>query len=162
MEKFLDPILSSLGVALAGILVVVIKSVGEVAREFIKIKIEAAEQKIKLTKYNEILEVGKNIWNVVEEKYRITDNLEILTKSKAKTFDKLLLEKFPHLTPDEIKEVRQAIAGEFNKGKNMLNEDTLKKQASELVEENNKLKSKNSELTTKLTAISSYVPTENK
>lgn len=162
MEKFLDPILSALGVALAGILVVVIKSVGEVAREFIKIKIEAAEQKIKLTKYNEVLEVGKNIWNVVEEKYRITDNLEILAESKSKTFDKLLLEKFPHLTKDEIKEVRQALAGEFNKGKNMLNEDTLKKQASELVEENNKLKSKNSELTTKLTAISSYVPTENK
>ncbi|CEN21266.1 cobalt ABC transporter permease [Paraclostridium sordellii] len=162
MEKFLDPILSSLGVAIAGVLVVVIKSVGEVAREFIKIKIEAAEQKIKFTKYNEVLEVGKNIWNIVEEKYRITDNLESLAESKAKTFDKLLLEKFPHLTEKELKEVRQAIAGEYNKGKSMLHEESLKQQASELIEENNKLKSENSSLSTKLTAISNYVPSENK
>ncbi|MEG1132647.1 MAG: cobalt ABC transporter permease [Romboutsia sp.] len=162
MEKFLDPILSSLGVALAGVLVVVIKSVGEVAREFIKVKIEASEQKIKLTKYNEILEVGKNIWNIVEEKYRITDNLETLAESKAKTFDKLLLDKFPHLNEKELKEVRQAIAGEYNKGKTMLHEDSLKQQAIQLVRENHNLKTEKNELDTKLTAISNYVPTENK
>lgn len=162
MDKILDPILSALGVAIAGVLVVVIKSVGEVAREFIKIKIEAAEQKIKFTKYNEVIEVGKNIWNIVEEKYRITDNIEILAESKAKTFDKLLLEKFPHLTEKELKEVRQAIAGEYNKGKSMLHEESLRQQATQLIEENNKLKSEKNALDTKLTAISNYVPTENK
>ena len=162
MEKLLDPILSALGVAIAGVLVVVIKSVGEVAREFIKIKIESAEQKIKFTKYNEVLEVGKNIWNVVEEKYRITDNLESLAESKAKTFDKLLLDKFPHLTQSEISEVRQAIAGEYNKGKSMIHEESLKQQADKLIEENNKLKSEKNALDSKLLTIANYVPTENK
>ena len=50
MEKFLDPILSALGVALASVLVVVIKSLGEATREFIKVKVEAMEQKIKESK----------------------------------------------------------------------------------------------------------------
>ncbi|EDS79154.1 cobalt ABC transporter permease [Clostridium perfringens] len=155
MEKFLDPILSALGVALASVLVVVIKSLGEATREFIKVKVEAMEQKIKESKYNELFEVGKNIWNMVEEKYRVTDNIETLAQSKADMFDKMLLEKFPHLTKEELTEVRQAIAGEYNKGKAMLHEDSLKQQATQLVEENEKLKLLNAETENKLAAVKS-------
>ncbi|MDT9335443.1 cobalt ABC transporter permease [Clostridium perfringens] len=155
MEKFLDPILSTLGVALASVLVVVIKSLGEATREFIKVKVEAMEQKIKESKYNELFEVGKNIWNMVEEKYRVTDNIETLAQSKADMFDKMLLEKFPHLTKEELTEVRQAIAGEYNKGKAMLHEDSLKQQATQLVEENEKLKLLNAETENKLAAVKS-------
>lgn len=155
MEKFLDPILSALGVALASVLVVVIKSLGEATREFIKVKVEAVEQKIKESKYNELFEVGKNIWNMVEEKYRVTDNIETLAQSKADMFDKMLLEKFPHLTKEELTEVRQAIAGEYNKGKAMLHEDSLKQQATQLVEENEKLKLLNAETENKLAAVKS-------
>lgn len=161
MEKFLDPILSALGVALASVLVVVIKSLGEATREFIKVKVEAMEQKIKESKYNELFEVGKNIWNMVEEKYRVTDNIETLAQSKADMFDKMLLEKFPHLTKEELTEVRQAIAGEYNKGKAMLNEDSLKQQADKLIEENEKLKTEKADLNNKLAAISNYVPENN-
>ncbi|HAT4310220.1 TPA: cobalt ABC transporter permease [Clostridium perfringens] len=155
MEKFLDPILSALGVALASVLVVVIKSLGEATREFIKVKVEAMEQKIKESKYNELFEVGKNIWNMVEEKYRVTDNIETLAQSKADMFDKMLLEKFPHLTKEELTEVRQAIAGEYNKGKAMLHEESLKQQATQLVEENEKLKLLNAETENKLAAVKS-------
>lgn len=155
MEKFLDPILSALGVALASVLVVVIKSLGEATREFIKVKVEAMEQKIKESKYNELFEVGKNIWNMVEEKYRVTDNIETLAQSKADMFDKMLLEKFPHLTKEELTEVRQAIAGEYNKRKAMLHEDSLKQQATQLVEENEKLKLLNAETENKLAAVKS-------
>lgn len=155
MEKFLDPILSALGVALASVLVVVIKSLGEAIREFIKVKVEAMEQKIKESKYNELFEVGKNIWNMVEEKYRVTDNIETLAQSKADMFDKMLLEKFPHLTKEELTEVRQAIAGEYNKGKAMLHEESLRQQATQLVEENEKLKLLNAETENKLAAVKS-------
>lgn len=155
MEKFLDPILSALGVALASVLVVVIKSLGEATREFIKVKVEAMEQKIKESKYNELFEVGKNIWNMVEEKYRVTDNIETLAQSKADMFDNMLLEKFPHLTKEELIEVRQAIAGEVNKGKTLLHEDSLKQQATQLVEENEKLKLLNAETENKLAAVKS-------
>ncbi|MDU4146194.1 cobalt ABC transporter permease, partial [Clostridium sp.] len=100
-------------------------------------------------------EVGKNIWNMVEEKYRVTDNIETLAQSKADMFDKMLLEKFPHLTKEELTEVRQAIAGEYNKGKAMLHEDSLKQQATQLVEENEKLKLLNVETENKLAAVKS-------
>ncbi|TBX08256.1 cobalt ABC transporter permease [Clostridium perfringens] len=155
MEKILDPILSAVGVALATVLVAIIKSVGNEAVEYLKAKKKVADQKIKESKYNELFEVGKNIWNMVEEKYRITDNIENLAKSKADMFDKMLLEKFPHLTKEELIEVRQAIAGEVNKGKAMLNEDSLKQQATQLVEENEKLKLLNAETENKLAAVKS-------
>ncbi|EOU1596835.1 cobalt ABC transporter permease [Clostridium perfringens] len=161
MEKILDPILSAIGVALATVLVAIIKSVGNSAVEYLQAKKKVADQKIKESKYNELFEVGKNIWNMVEEKYRVTDNIENLAKSKAALFDRMLLEKFPHLTECELAEVRQALAGEYNKGKAMLNEDSLKQQATELIEENNKLKTEKADLNNKLAAISNYVPENN-
>ncbi|ABG87929.1 TPA: cobalt ABC transporter permease [Clostridium perfringens] len=161
MEKILDPILSAVGVALATVLVAIIKSVGNEAVEYLKAKKKVADQKIKESKYAELFEVGKNIWNMVEEKYRVTDNIENLAKSKAAMFDRMLLEKFPHLTERELTEVRQALAGEYNKGKAMLNEDSLKQQATELIEENNKLKTEKADLNNKLAAISNYVPENN-
>ncbi|MCS4570167.1 cobalt ABC transporter permease [Clostridium perfringens] len=153
MEKILDPILSAVGVALATVLVAIIKSVGNEAVEYLKTKKKVADQKIKESKYAELFEVGKNIWNMVEEKYRVTDNIETLAQSKADMFDKMLLEKFPHLTKEELIEVRQAIAGEVNKGKTLLHEDSLKQQATQLVEENEKLKLLNAETENKLAAV---------
>ncbi|XZI53219.1 cobalt ABC transporter permease (plasmid) [Clostridium perfringens] len=155
MEKILDPILSAVGVALATVLVAIIKSVGNEAVEYLKAKKKVADQKIKESKYAELFEVGKNIWNMVEEKYRVTDNIETLAQSKADMFDKMLLEKFPHLTKEELIEVRQAIAGEYNKGKAMLHEDSLKQQATQLVKENEKLKLLNAETENKLAAVKS-------
>lgn len=155
MEKILDPILSAVGVALATVLVAIIKSVGNEAVEYLKTKKKVADQKIKESKYAELFEVGKNIWNMVEEKYRVTDNIETLAQSKADMFDNMLLEKFPHLTKEELTEVRQAIAGEYNKGKAMLHEDSLKQQATQLVEENEKLKLLNVETENKLAAVKS-------
>lgn len=161
MEKILDTILSAVGVALATVLVAIIKSVGNEAVEYLQAKKKVADQKIKESKYNELFEVGKNIWNMVEEKYRVTDNIENLAKSKAAMFDRMLLEKFPHLTENELIEVRQALAGEYNKGKAMLNEDSLKQQADKLIEENEKLKTEKADLNNKLAAISNYVPENN-
>ncbi|NGT03892.1 cobalt ABC transporter permease [Clostridium perfringens] len=155
MEKILDPILSAVGVALATVLVAIIKSVGNEAVEYLKAKKKVADQKIKESKYAELFEVGKNIWNMVEEKYRVTDNIENLAKSKAAMFDRMLLEKFPNLTEKELTEVRQALAGEYNKGKAMLHEDSLKQQATQLVEENEKLKLLNAETENKLAAVKS-------
>ncbi|EOU1669098.1 cobalt ABC transporter permease [Clostridium perfringens] len=161
MEKFLDPILSALAAAIALFLATIIKTLGDQLIQLIKIKVEATDQKLKASKYSEIYEAGKNIFYAIEEKYRVTDNIENLAKSKADLFDKMLLEKFPHLTERELTEVRQALAGEYNKGKAMLNEDSLKQQADKLIEENEKLKTEKADLNNKLAAISNYVPENN-
>ncbi len=155
MEKFLDPILSALAAAIALFLATIIKSLGDQLIQLIKVKIEATDQKLKASKFNEAYEVGKKIFFAIEEKYRITDNLENLAKSKADLFDKMLLEKFPYLNKEEIMQIRQSIAGEYNKGKTMLYEDSLKNQAEKLVDENNKLKLLNAETENKLAAVKS-------
>ena len=160
MDKILDPILGAVAIGITGILVAIIKSVGDVFIEYIGKKKQVVEQRLKLDKHVEEVETAKQIWSIVEEKYRITDNIKDLAKSKADEFDKLLLEKIPYLTKDQVKMLRQALAGEINKGKAMLNEDNLKQQATELVNKNNALENENVALKNKLAAISSYVPTE--
>ncbi|MBM7835960.1 cobalt ABC transporter permease [Clostridium sardiniense] len=160
MDKILDPILSAVSIGVVGILVAIIKSVGDVSIEYIAKKKDVVEQRLQLDKHVEEIETAKQVWNIVEEKYRITDNIKELVKSKSDMFDKLLLEKIPYLTEDEVKQLRQALAGEINKGKALLNEENLKEQAKELVNKNIELENKNTELKNKLNAISSYVPQE--
>ena len=160
MDKVLDPILGAIALGITGVLVAIIKSVGDVIIEYIAKKKEVVEQRLQLDKHVEEVETAKQIWNIVEEKYRITDNITNLAKSKADMFDKLLLEKIPYLTEDEVKQLRQALAGEINKGKALLNEDDLKKQAQDLVTKNATLEQENAELKNKLNAISNFVPQE--
>lgn len=162
MDKILDPILSAVAIGVVGVLVAIIKSVGDVAIEYIAKKKQVVEQRLQLDKHVEEVETAKQVWNIIEEKYRITDNIKDFTKSKADEFDKLMLKKIPYLTEEQVKDLRQAIAGEINKGKTILNEDNLKKQATDLVNKNNALETENTELKNKLAAISNYVPTENK
>lgn len=155
MEKILDPILSALTLGIVGVLVAIIKSIGDVTIQYIVKKKEMVEQKLKLDKHEEEFKTAQQVWNIVEEKYRITDNIKDLAKSKADYFDKLLLEKIPYLTEEQVKMLRQALAGEINKGKSMLHEDSLKQQAAQLVDENNKLKLLNAETENKLAAVKS-------
>ncbi|MGU9139375.1 cobalt ABC transporter permease [Clostridium perfringens] len=155
MEKILDPILSALTLGIVGVILAIIKSVGDVTIQYIAKKKEMVEQKLKLDQHEEEIKTAKQIWNIVEEKYRITDNIKDLAKSKADYFDKLLLEKIPYLTEEQVKMLRQAIAGEVNKGKKQLFEDSLKQQADKLIEENEKLKLLNAETENKLAAVKS-------
>lgn len=155
MEKVIEPILTALTLGIVGVILAIIKSVGDVTIQYIAKKKEMVEQKLKLDQHEEEIKTAKQIWNIVEEKYRITDNIKDLAKSKADYFDKLLLEKIPYLTEEQVKMLRQAIAGEVNKGKKQLFEDSLKQQATQLVEENEKLKLLNAETENKLAAVKS-------
>ncbi|WP_283721556.1 cobalt ABC transporter permease, partial [Clostridium perfringens] len=151
-----DVLLNQIGpvviAAVVGIIAVIIKSVGDVVIQLINKKKEEVEQQLELNKHEKEIRVAKEIWNIVEENFRLKDKIEELAKSKADEFDKLLLEKIPYLTKNEVNDIRQAIAGEINKSKAMLNTDDLRKQANDVVTENNKLKSENAELKNKLNA----------
>lgn len=145
-NDLLPQILSVIGVALTGIIVVIIKSVGNVTVEFIQKKKEAVEQQLNLDKHTEILEMGRMVWNIVEEKFRITENIEEFVGSKANEFDKLLLEKLPFLDEKQVAEIRQAIAGEVNKGKDILFKNAFKEEVKIITEENAKLIQENNDL----------------
>ena len=114
--------------AVVGILAVTIKAVGNVVIELIEKKKEEVEQKLQVGKHQQELQTAKEVWDMIDEKYRITDKVEDLMKSKADDFDKLLLAKIPYLTQEQVHDLRQSIAGEINQGKKLLNEDNFKTQ----------------------------------
>lgn len=134
--------------AVVAILVAVIKTVGDVVIVVLAKKKEEIEQKIKASGHEEELNTAKEVWNIIEEKFRITENAETLLSSKADEFNKLLLQKIPGLSQENIDDLRQAIAGEFNAGKEaVLNKSDVLK---ELQEANSKLKSENTEINNRL------------
>ncbi|WP_317312267.1 cobalt ABC transporter permease [Clostridium thermobutyricum] len=146
--------------AVVGILAVTIKAVGNVIIELIQKKKEEVEQKLEIGKHQQELETAREVWGMIDEQYRITGKVEDLIKSKANDFDKLLLAKIPYLTIDEVQDLRQAIAGEVNKGKKLLNEDSFKTQLVDIQNKNNKLVQENSELKAKLNQVKSVLPIE--
>ncbi len=146
--------------AVIGILGVTIKAVGNVIIELIQKKKEEVEQKLEIEKHQQELATAREIWNIVDEKYRITDKVEDLIKSKADDFDKLLLDKIPYLTNDEVQDLRQTIAGEINQGKKLLNEDSFKTQLVDIQNKNTQLVQENSELKAKLNQVKSVLPIE--
>ncbi|MFT8352853.1 hypothetical protein [Clostridium saccharoperbutylacetonicum] len=104
-----------------------------------------------LLKNQAYISAAKQIWNVVEENFRITETIEEKIASKADSFDKMLLTKFPELTQSDVTELRQAVAGEVNvsKGAVLSEIDALK----QLQDSNLKLVGENTELRNKLATI---------
>ena len=120
-----------------------------------KLKKSGLEEVI-LKNQNYITE-AKKIWNMVDENKRISKTVEEKLLSKADQFNNALLAKFPELTQNDIKELRQAIAGEVNADKEAVvsNSDLLK----QLQESNTQLQAENAELKNKLSQIQSTVGT---
>lgn len=140
--------------AVIGVLAFSIKAIGNVVIDLIDKKKEEVEQKLEIGKHQQEIQTAKEVWNIVDEKYRITDKVEDLMKSKADDFDNLLLSKIPYLTKNQVADIRQAIAGEINKGKDkLLSDDTIKNQL--ITEQNEKvqLQAENEELKNKLNQI---------
>ncbi|MFW2500392.1 MULTISPECIES: hypothetical protein [Clostridium] len=93
-------------------------------RTALKLIIKVLESKLiksgleeNILKNKNYITVGKAIWNIVDENFRISKTVEEKVISKADEFDKLLLAKFPELSQDDVAEIRQSIAGEINQGK---------------------------------------------
>lgn len=85
-------------------------------------KIAKQAAKIVETKMHEknldyVLKIGKQAWNQVEEDWRISDSIRSYYNSKANYFDSILMTKIDGLTQKDLDELRQSIAGEYNKHK---------------------------------------------
>jgi hypothetical protein len=132
-----------------------LKTILKLLVEVLGKKIIKAGLEEKVLKYQNYITVAKSVWNIVDENFRISENIEKKFESKAAEFDKLLLAKFPELTTQDVAELRQAIAGEVNSGKEaVISEvDTLK----QIQEENNQLKAENTDLKNKMYRIQSAV-----
>ncbi len=128
----------------------------------LKLIIKVLESKLTKSGVEEIIlrnknyiTVGKAIWNVVDENFRISKTVEEKIESKADEFDKLLLAKFPELSQEDVAEIRQSIAGEVNQGKAaIVDNSTLIKQ---LQEDNTNLKAELATLTEQLNKVQALV-----
>jgi hypothetical protein len=110
---------------------------------------------ISILKNKTYMAAAKEIWAIVDEKFRITEKVEDKLKSKSEEFNTLLLAKFPELTEENVTYFRQAVAGNVNAGKEALlsNSDTLK----QLQENNAKLLAENANLKEQLSKVKSLV-----
>ena len=51
---------------------------------------------------SEILHCAKQIWNIVEEDFRLNEKAKKELHSKADMFDEMLIKKFPYLTKEDL------------------------------------------------------------
>lgn len=132
-----------------------IKAILKLLVEVLGKKLIKAGLEEELLKNQKYINAAKMIWNVVEENFRITETIEEKILSKADAFDQKLLAKFPELTQNDVTELRQAVAGEINQGKDVvLNQvDGLK----QLQDSNAKLSDENAILKDQLSKIQSLV-----
>ena len=116
------------------------------------IKAGLEEELLKNQKY---ITAAKNIWNIINEDFRISDTIENKLRSKADEFDRFLLAKFPELAQSDVVELRQSIAGEVNAGKEVVlsQVDAFK----QLQDANTQLQVENTEIKNQLSQIQSAV-----
>lgn len=154
-ELLISQIAPIVATAIVAIFVATIKTVGSSAIEVLGKKKEQIEQAIKASGHEADLNSAKEVWNIVEEKFRITENVETLLSSKADEFNKLLLQKIPGLSQENLDSLRQAIAGEVNTGKEVVlsQTDALK----QLQDTNIQLQAENANIKDQLSKVQSVV-----
>jgi len=154
-ELLINQIAPIAATAIVAILVATIKKVGGVVIELFVTKKKEIELKIIASGHETELQQAKESWNIVDEKFRITANATQLFGSKADLFNKLLLNKMPALTQQNLDDLRQAIAGEVNKGKAALVECDTSLQLTSLQESNTQLEADKAILQAKIDQINS-------
>ena len=114
MNELMNQIIPLLITCILGILAVVIKSVGDVAKQFVIAKREEVLERISRTKYEGVLSMAMDIWGIVDEEFRLSKSIGNVADEKITMFNKLLLQKIPTLEQKEIDFIRQTIAGQVN------------------------------------------------
>ena len=116
--------------ALVAVLVAGVKALGDAGVELINRKKEAVVAKIGADTYNQRLAVARQMWGAVDEEFRITPTLEKTIENKQKLFAEKIKKAIPGITDSEIEQLRQAVAGEVNKGKAALTSEALAAKSS--------------------------------
>lgn len=103
--------------ALVGVGVVAIKALGDAAVKYITEKAAAVKAKAGADKWNHWMDLARQTFAAVDEEFRITPTLESTISAKQKLFDETLKQAIPEITDAQIEQLRQAVAGEVNKGR---------------------------------------------
>lgn len=112
------PVVISTVISILGIIAT---TLGAYAINFIKLKRDAVINQIGINQYNQDKKIALDIWNIVEEHFRVNEIVGITINNKIKMFNYEIKKKCPYLTQQEIDFLRQTIAGEINNFKNTIN-----------------------------------------
>lgn len=122
-----------------------LKTIFKPLEVILKTRIEQSGIKEEFAKYPEYVAKAKEIWDMIDKDFGISNTIENMLKLKIDKFDQTLNNKFPELNNEDITKIKDSIIGEFNdsKGK-VLNQVYAFKELQELYakmqEENVKLK----------------------
>lgn len=116
----LKEILNVLEPTIISILGIVISALGAIAVSYIKSKRDAIVVKIGQDQYNHYIKVAGDVWGFVEEEFRIKGTVGKAIDDKIALFNAELLKRIPGLTQDQIDSLRQTIAGQVNKGREVI------------------------------------------
>ena len=120
MNELINQIVPLLVTCILGILAVVIKAVGDVTIKYLQAKKEEAIARLGQVEYEKRRATALDIWGVVDEHFRVHDLINHTVNDKIDLFNKLLLERIPSLEQSDLDYLRQAIAGQINAGKGVL------------------------------------------
>lgn len=122
-----------------------LKTMVEKIEKVLKGKLEKTKFQEKISQHPAYLVKAKEVWNMINNDLGISDKVENKLLPKINKFEKIISDKFPELTKEDVLELKRSIIGEFNHGKEkVLNQmENLKQMQifnNKLKEENEKLK----------------------
>ena len=117
IQQIINAIIPVAITAIVAVLVAAIKALGDAGVQLISEKIVAVKAKVGADKWGHYMVLARQAWDIVDEKFRITPTLDKTIAAKQAEFEKQIRKMIPEITDDEIAQLRQAVAGEVNKGK---------------------------------------------
>ena len=130
MEQWIiSNIVPILATALFAVITAIVKGIGDVIIAYFERKKDALIVKIGADTYNHDLNKARSVWGMVDEDARTNPELQKIIgdvtariQAKQKLFAEKIRKAIPGITDDEIEQLRQAVAGEVNKGREALTE----------------------------------------
>ncbi|WP_291634784.1 hypothetical protein [Clostridium sp.] len=116
MQNFLDVLYPILLTVLTGFLAYIGKEVVKLAPKIIDFVVA----KVGLTNYTKSKLLALDIFNLIEEHFRLSEIIGDTVQAKQIMFETLIKQKIPGITDANIELLRQSIAGEFNKNKPLI------------------------------------------
>jgi len=132
-----------------------IKSILVLITKVLESRLVKSGVETEILKNQNLITEAKNVWNMVNENDRISTSIEAKLKSKAEQFDAALLKKYPELSQTDVANLRQSIAGEVNKDKQaVVDNSTLLQQIQST---NTQLTTENVSLKDQLSKVQSLI-----
>lgn len=132
-----------------------IKTLVKILVKLVEAKLQKTGLETAILKNQNYITEGRKLWDAIDENKRISKTIEGKIVSKIDQFNATILKKFPELSQEDIDDLRQAIGGAVNAGKeSVVDNSTIIKQ---LQESNTQLQTENASLKDQLSKVKSLV-----